>query len=523
MAAPEARPGALSARHVGELCRELAGVLVGARVRDVRPLPPRDVVVAFTLPGEDPERAPARLWLASDPEAPRLHLVGERMRAHKGPVGPFFRGLDEALPGRTLTKLEQLGGDRIVRLAFASEADELVLVLELAGRHANLVLCDGDDVVRDVLVPAPSKQGEAPRLKEGAPWAPPPGRPPSDPGPPLADAFALDEAGEAAVAAPAPPPVAVPTPASRRVELTLGAFAREARRARLAKELEGRLKRRRKTLEKTLRGLADRKAAVGEAERVRQDGELLKAALGRLKRGMTQIKLDDWFAPDAGPRTIALEARMTPIENVERLFKRAKKLDRDAESIDTDAARAEDALAKLAAIEAELEDPEVDPEELDDRAVAAGMLAPRQDAQAATKRARAKPEPRKAYRRFDTARGGEILVGKSARDNDELSLKIGRGSDVWLHTADAPGSHVVLRCQKNAEPDPDDVLDAAHLAVHFSPLRGARKADVHVARCKDVKKPKGAKPGLVMLSGGRTLHLQVQEGRLRSLLDGRPD
>jgi predicted ribosome quality control (RQC) complex YloA/Tae2 family protein len=502
---------------VGELTAELARVLLGARVRDVVPLPPRDVVLAFTPPGGDPGRAPLRLRLASDPEAPRLHLVAERLRAHKGPVGPFFRALAERLPGRTLRALEQVGGDRIVRLAFAGaagpEAGELALVLELVGRHANLVLVDADGAVLELLVPAPAAADAAPRLAVGDAWRPPPGRPPDDPGPSLAAAFDVVPEEELG-----------PTPASRRVELTLGVQARELRRARVAKELADRLKRRRKTLEKTLRGLLERRNAGSEAERVRQDGELVKSALGRIKRGMASIELEDWFAEGAPARRIELEARLTPQENAARLFKRAKKLARDAESVEADAARADETLDRIARLESELEDPASDPEELDDRAVALGLLAPRQDADAAQRRASAvKPEPRRPYRRFVTARGAEILVGRSARDNDELSLKIGRGNDAWFHTADAPGSHVVLRCPKGAEPNPEDVLDAAHLALHFSPLRDARKADIHVARCKDVRKPKGAKPGLVLLSGGRTLHLAREEERLRALLDGRPD
>jgi predicted ribosome quality control (RQC) complex YloA/Tae2 family protein len=500
---------------VGELCGELARVLAGARVRDVVPLPPRDVVLAVTLPGGDPERAPARLRLASDPEAPRIHLVGERMRAHKGSVGPFFRALAEQLPGRTLRALEQVDGDRIVRLVLErDDGDAVALVLELAGRHANLALLDAADRVVDVLVPPPpSKDAGDARLAVGDPWRPPPGRAPSEPGPSLPEAFPLPEQDERDLGA---------TPLSRRVELTLGVQARELRHARLAKELLDRLKRRRKTLERTLAGLADRRAAGAEAERVRQDGELLKAALGRVKRGMTSVELEDWFAPGAPLRRVALEARLAPQENAARFFQRAKKLARDAESVADDAARAEEALARVAELEEAAAAPDCDPEELDDRAVAEGLLAPRQDADSARRRtAAAKPEPRRPYRRFVTDRGTEVLVGRSARDNDELSLKVGRGNDAWLHTADAPGSHVVLRCAKGAEPDPEDVLDAAHLAVHFSPLRGARKADVHVARCKDVKKPKGFKPGLVSLSGGRTLHLAVEEERLARLLDAR--
>ena len=88
---------------------------------------------------------------------------------------------------------------------------------------------------------------------------------------------------------------------------------------------------------------------------------------------------------------------------------------------------------------------------------------------------------------------------------------------MWLHTADSPGSHVVLCLAGAPEPNPEDLLDAATLALHYSPQRGARKADIHIARGKEVHKPRGAKPGLVTLSGGRTLHLAFEAERLRAI------
>ena len=93
-----------------------------------------------------------------------------------------------------------------------------------------------------------------------------------------------------------------------------------------------------------------------------------------------------------------------------------------------------------------------------------------------------------------------------------------RGNDLWLHTAECPGSHVVLVVGKGSEPDPEEILDAAHLAVHFSPVRGTDRAPVHVAKKKFVHKPKGAKAGLVTLSGGRILKVRMQQGRLDALL-----
>ena len=155
-----------------------------------------------------------------------------------------------------------------------------------------------------------------------------------------------------------------------------------------------------------------------------------------------------------------------------------------------------------------------EPTALEAEAVAAGL----QSAPQVVPSAPARVEPRLPYLRFQALRGSEIRVGRSARENDQLTFREARGNDLWLHTADAPGSHVVLRLEKGTEPDDEETLDAAHLAVHFSPLRGVPRADVHVARRKEVHKPRTAPAGLETLSGGKTVRLRLEPERLARLL-----
>ena len=172
-------------------------------------------------------------------------------------------------------------------------------------------------------------------------------------------------------------------------------------------------------------------------------------------------------------------------------------------------------LESLETLRARVDEADADAAALESEAVERGLLEAPQEADA---RRRPEVAPRLPYRVFLASRGSEVRVGRSASDNDELTLRHCRGSDLWLHTADAPGSHVVLRLAKGAVADEEGVLDAAHLAVHFSPLRDARRALVHVAPRKLVHKPRGAKPGLVSLSGGRTIDLRVQQERIERLL-----
>jgi predicted ribosome quality control (RQC) complex YloA/Tae2 family protein len=114
-------------------------------------------------------------------------------------------------------------------------------------------------------------------------------------------------------------------------------------------------------------------------------------------------------------------------------------------------------------------------------------------------------------------------VGRSDEANDYLSTRLARGNDLFFHLEGYPGSHVVLRTEGRAAPPPDSLLDACELAVHYSKLKNANRADVHVAPIKNVKKPKGAKPGLVFVRGGRTIHLKRDPRRLQNILASRLD
>ncbi|WP_412063384.1 NFACT RNA binding domain-containing protein [Rubrivirga sp. IMCC45206] len=97
--------------------------------------------------------------------------------------------------------------------------------------------------------------------------------------------------------------------------------------------------------------------------------------------------------------------------------------------------------------------------------------------------------------------GYDVLVGRTARDNDKLTFKVARPNDVWLHVGGGtPGSHVVIRTPEGGEVPRAVVKRAAELAVAHSKAKGATgKVDVHVCRACDVSKPRGAKPGSVQL------------------------
>lgn len=507
---------ALAAGQLPPLAAELVGALEGLVLCDIAALPPRDVLLVFAE-GWDEDGRPTggirRLCLSASREAARAHIQHGPVQRYKGPEGPFYRRLRTELvaPG-SATRLEavtQPKGDRVLRFSFrgSPSGQPFDLLLELFGHQANLLLVGRGDLILATLAEPTGKS--AARLAPGQAWE----LPRRGAGGPRREPLPLETFAPLAGSAPERR-FPLDAPLSWIVEALIGSRAAELDTARSRKALTARIERRLARARNQLDGLAKRRKSAEASEDVRHEGELLQAHLGQLKRGASELVVIDWQTNEE--RTIKLDPARSPKQNLEQIFSRYKKLQRALAGMQEEEARALDKVAQLEALLTRAQDESTDPDAAESEAIAAGLLEPAQTA--APKPGREKPkEGRLPYRVFRAHSGAEIRVGRTARDNDTLTTRHCRGNDIWLHTADSPGSHVVLCLAGAKDPDPEDLLDAATLALYFSPQRGAHKADIHVARGKEVHKPRGAKPGLVTLSGGRTLHLRAEEGRLRRL------
>ena len=105
----------------------------------------------------------------------------------------------------------------------------------------------------------------------------------------------------------------------------------------------------------------------------------------------------------------------------------------------------------------------------------------------------------------------EILVGRAAKDNDDLTFKVARPNDLWLHSADYPGSHVVVRNPTRKEIPHRTIIEAAQLAAYFSQANKNPKVDVHYTSRKFLSKPKGAAAGLVRMTRFRNVTVEPRE------------
>jgi predicted ribosome quality control (RQC) complex YloA/Tae2 family protein len=311
-------------------------------------------------------------------------------------------------------------------------------------------------------------------------------------------------------------------------------------------EREGALGQQRRAIEQALRreekGLARKVAKIDEelaqahdATRLEREGELLKGVMSRVRRGAAEV-----VARDPATQTdvvIALDPALSPAENLDRIFRRYRKAVRALAQGGTRRQAIAGALESVRANLRELAsigglDEEAAPSALEAFAAQDGVsaLVAKRAPVAPNRRVRPDAErelagrrfpARLAPRRYRTANDLEIWVGRSDAGNDFLSTKLARGRDLFFHLDGAPGSHVILRTEGRVDPPSEAVLDACELAVHFSKQREATRADVHVVPIANVRKPRGAKPGLVTVHGGKTVHLRRTPTRLGRVLGDR--
>ncbi len=463
-------------------------VLIGARVDAVRVH--AEQALTLELHGRG---GSTLLLLSAEPERMRLHAATARPPQPGTPHG-WQAPLRQALEGARLETLTLAAGDRVVTLRFWRASGPLELKAELTGRHGTLLLLDGEGQVR-ALASRATVPGR--RLGVGLAWTPP----------------APPPAGEHRATPRFAPEAGAPFPWSAAVERRYAALEAEREllegRRRLREPLRAALARGRRALEK----LSEEEARVPAAEADRRAGDLLKVNLQAVKRGVREVTLTEWT--EAGPVEVrvALDPALTPRQNMERSYRRFKRITESAARV---AARASEVRLRQASVETLLArlggaaPDDLPALEREARRLSAGPRpAPRPR--------RKRDEPALPYRTFRSVAGLALLVGRGAAENDALTQSVARGNDLWLHVRGQTGAHLVIRLG-GKEADQESLLDAATLAVHFSDARGEPQVEVACTRAKFVKKRRGAAPGAVTYSQERTLHLRTEPARLARLL-----
>ena len=248
-----------------------------------------------------------------------------------------------------------------------------------------------------------------------------------------------------------------------------------------------------------------------DREGVRKTAELITANLYRLKKGDSVLRCQDYYDPDCPEIEIRLDPLKTPQQNAAAMFKDYNKRKAAAEHLTTLIA---DGEAQLDYLNSVLEligaaESEKDLADLRRELVDTGYIK----ASAGKKREKVKSQ---APLRFVSTDGREILVGRSNLQNDELTTRLGRRTDCWLHTQKIHGSHVLIRCE--GEPPSDKCIEeAAVIAAYYSQGRGGGKIPVDYTMLRFVRKPSGALPGKVIYTDYKTILVDSDEELVNKL------
>lgn len=249
-------------------------------------------------------------------------------------------------------------------------------------------------------------------------------------------------------------------------------------------------------------------AQTQERDQLRLWGELITANLYRMERGQRVLEAENYYDPAGGTVTVPLDPLLTPQQNAAKYYKRYTKAKTAEKYLREQMNIARRDLEYLESVLEELERAEADQDFSDIR---------EELRQAGFLRKQGKKEVARPARplEFRTSGGLRVLVGRSNRQNDRLTHDADR-RDLWLHTQKIHGAHVIL-CTGGREADPASLEEAAVLAAWFSQAKSSANVPVDCTAVKNVKKPAGARPGMVTYTNFRTLYVTPEEELVRRL------
>ena len=255
-------------------------------------------------------------------------------------------------------------------------------------------------------------------------------------------------------------------------------------------------------LERTRRKLAaqrkEREASL-DRETLRRRGDIVTANLHAMTRGMTVLRAEDFYQEDMPEIEIPLRPELSPQQNAARFYKEYNKAKHAEKILAEQIARGEIEEEYLGAVLDELNRAESERDLAEIRAeLEAGGYVRSAD------RRRQQKQPASRPMRFRSSDGFEILVGRNNRQNDQLSLKTARRDDLWLHIQKFHGTHVIVCCAGAPVPD-GTITESAMLAAWYSQAREGQNVPVDVTQVRNLRKPNGAKPGMVVYDRYRTV------------------
>lgn len=243
------------------------------------------------------------------------------------------------------------------------------------------------------------------------------------------------------------------------------------------------------------------------AEDYQKMGELLTAHLHTVSRGDEEVEVVDYYDEDGKTVTIPLDPEKTPAENAQQYFTKYNKAKNTTKHVIAELKKTRMEIDYFNRLIQQIESASIeDIEEIREELIDEGYIRKR------TKKRRKSKKP--TLEVYESTSGILFYVGKNNRQNDYLTSRFARREDIWLHTKDIPGSHVVIR---SGDPDEQTLIEAAIVAAYFSKARQSSSVPVDYTQVRHVRKPRGAKPGYVIYDQQKTLFVTPDEKIVHTL------
>ena len=251
-------------------------------------------------------------------------------------------------------------------------------------------------------------------------------------------------------------------------------------------------------------------AATQNRDQLRICGDLITANFYRMERGQSKLTCENYYDPQCAPITIQLDPLLTPQQNAAKYYKRYTKAKTAERYLREQMAIARRDLEYLESILEEIAEAETEQDFIDIRHELrdAGYLRSQGKGKKELKRV-SRP------REFRTTSGFRVLVGRNNRQNDKLTKEADH-RDLWFHTQKIHGSHTIL-CTGGAPVDDETLAEAAKIAAWYSQARSSGNVPVDYTAVKNVKKPAGARPGMVIYTTCQTLFVTPEEELIKRL------
>lgn len=547
---------------IHSLLHELSPEIIDGRLSKIYQPFEQDLVLVFRK-----NRKNKQLLISANAQYPRMYLTKQSIsNPDKAPT--FVMVLRKYLEGSVLQSIEQIGVDRIINFHFSNRNElgdevELVLSVELMGRHSNVILYDQQDGhIIDLLKRINPDENRARILLPKAKYELPPLKPGinglnikekefnelknkystgeeltkeldgldrddrMELSGYLEDSYTYSSFKTFFDQFDNPRGFVLKTPKNKRKIFSYLPYHLDLEKEssdpslnhaldefyeyqatrdwvkQRASQVERIVKNEQKKLSKKIIKLKKQLDLAENSEGYRIRGEILNANLGMVKPGMTKVALPNYY-DNNNPIEVKLDPALSPARNAQKYFTKYKKLRDSIKHVNEQIQIAENNLRYFDSIQTAIDnaDPQ-DIEQITDELINQGYLRKKQ-----TNKRRKKITERN-LNKFKLSSGKTVLVGKNNYQNDWLTLKKANKSDYWFHVKNMPGSHVILQ---DDNPSDQDIQEAAEIAAYFSKGKLSAHVPVDYVQDKRVKKPNGAKPGFVIYTGQNSIEVTPEE------------